>query len=71
MIRKNNDYLYIHDEMCVVGEAIANIESQDESFKELSQNDSIAQVLGKEHPERVHGLGFGPCPTHFFGNTAQ
>ncbi|MED6135161.1 hypothetical protein PIB30_043594, partial [Stylosanthes scabra] len=40
-------------------EAIAEIESRDASTKELSQNDSLAQVLGKEHPGRVHGVGSG------------
>ncbi|MED6112463.1 hypothetical protein PIB30_061963 [Stylosanthes scabra] len=34
-------------------EDIAEIESMDTSTKELSQNDSLAQVLGKEHPGRV------------------
>ncbi|RYR19299.1 hypothetical protein Ahy_B03g064053 [Arachis hypogaea] len=55
----------------MVKEAIANIESQDEFSKNLSQNDSLAQVLGKEHPgRRVHALGAGPCPTQVFGNAA-
>ncbi|RYR15188.1 hypothetical protein Ahy_B04g071914 [Arachis hypogaea] len=51
-------------------EAIANVERQDESSKQLSQNDSLAQVLGKEHPRRVRALGAGPYPTQVFGNTA-
>ncbi|RYR43783.1 hypothetical protein Ahy_A08g040183 [Arachis hypogaea] len=42
----------------------------DESSKHLSQNDSLAQVLGKEHPRRVRALGAGPCPTQVFGNAA-
>ncbi|RYR66976.1 hypothetical protein Ahy_A03g013185 [Arachis hypogaea] len=50
-------------------ELIVNIESQDESSKQLSQNDSLAQVLGKEHPGRVHALGVGPCPTQLSSNT--
>ncbi|RYQ92142.1 hypothetical protein Ahy_B09g098292 [Arachis hypogaea] len=49
-------------------EAIANVERQDESSKHLSQNDSLAQVLGKEHLRRVRVLGAGPCPTQVFGN---
>ncbi|MED6193214.1 hypothetical protein PIB30_017180 [Stylosanthes scabra] len=52
-------------------EAIAEIESRDTSTKELSQNDSLAQVLGKEHPGRVRGLGSGPSPTQLFGHTSQ
>ncbi|RYR77444.1 hypothetical protein Ahy_A01g001903 [Arachis hypogaea] len=51
-------------------EAIANVERQDGSSKHLSQNDSLSQVLGKEHPGRVRALGAGPCPTQVFGNPA-
>ncbi|RYR35760.1 hypothetical protein Ahy_A10g050875 [Arachis hypogaea] len=42
----------------------------DESFKHLLQNDSLAQVLRKEHPGRVCALSAGPCPTQVFGNAA-
>ncbi|RYQ87495.1 hypothetical protein Ahy_B09g095013 [Arachis hypogaea] len=52
-------------------EAIEHIEGQDASHKGLSQNDSLAQVLGKEHPGRVRGMGFGPCPTQCFPNIPQ
>ncbi|XP_052111507.1 uncharacterized protein LOC107468952 [Arachis duranensis] len=52
-------------------EAIANVERQDESSKHLSQNDSLAQVLGKEHPGRVRALGAEPCPTQVFDNAAR
>ncbi|MED6163481.1 hypothetical protein PIB30_080322, partial [Stylosanthes scabra] len=52
-------------------EAIAKIESRDASTKDLSQNDSLAQVLGKEHPRRVRGLGSEPCLTKVFGHTSH
>ncbi|RYR03132.1 hypothetical protein Ahy_B06g081969 isoform A [Arachis hypogaea] len=52
-------------------EAIANIESQDGSSKEISLTDSLAQVLGKEHLGRVRGLGFGPCATEIICNMTQ
>ncbi|MED6173726.1 hypothetical protein PIB30_062337 [Stylosanthes scabra] len=52
-------------------EAIAEIESRDTSTKELSQNDSLAQVLGKENPGRFRGVGSGPCPTQLFDQTSQ
>ncbi|XLS60720.1 hypothetical protein HN51_014948 [Arachis hypogaea] len=52
-------------------EAIENIESQDPSSKEFSHNDSLAQVLGNEHPRRVRGLDFGPCPSQYFRNIPQ
>ncbi|RYR72577.1 hypothetical protein Ahy_A02g006794 [Arachis hypogaea] len=52
-------------------EAIEQIETQDASSKELSQNDSLAQVFSKEHPGRVHGMDFGPCPTQCFLSNVQ
>ncbi|MED6201455.1 hypothetical protein PIB30_095190 [Stylosanthes scabra] len=42
-----------------------------QSTKELSQNDSLAQVLGKEHPGRVRGMGAGPCPTQIIKHGTQ
>ncbi|RYQ90829.1 hypothetical protein Ahy_B09g096812 isoform J [Arachis hypogaea] len=48
-------------------EKIEEIEQQDESSRMLSQNDSIAQVFGKEKPGRVRGVGFGPTPSQLFG----
>ncbi|RYR39491.1 hypothetical protein Ahy_A09g045044 [Arachis hypogaea] len=70
MTHKKKDGSYIHPDARVVSEAIANVERQDGSSKNLSQNDSLAQVLGKEHPGRVRALGAGPCPTQVFGNAA-
>ncbi|RYR27150.1 uncharacterized protein [Arachis hypogaea] len=67
---KKRDGSYIHPDARVVSEAIANVERQDGSSKHISQNDSLAQVLGKEHPGRVRALGAGPCPTQVFGNAA-
>nr|XP_025635506.1 uncharacterized protein LOC112729547 [Arachis hypogaea] len=52
-------------------EAIELIESQDPSSKEFSQNDSLAQVLGKERPRRVRGLGIGTCPSRCFRNIPE
>ncbi|RYR31978.1 hypothetical protein Ahy_B01g056962 [Arachis hypogaea] len=63
MTHKKKNGSYIHLDARVVSEATANVERQDESSKHLSQNDSLAQVLGKEHPGRVCALGAGPCPT--------
>ncbi|MED6160618.1 hypothetical protein PIB30_053106 [Stylosanthes scabra] len=67
MVHKRSDDSFIHDDAQAIGEAIAEIESRDASTKELSQNDSLAQVLGKEHPGRVRGLSSGPSPTQLFG----
>ncbi|XP_020978003.1 uncharacterized protein LOC107636086 [Arachis ipaensis] len=52
-------------------EAIELIESQDPSSKEFSQNDFLAQVLGKEHLGRVRGLGIGTCPSRYFCNIPE
>nr|XP_025679024.1 uncharacterized protein LOC112778979 [Arachis hypogaea] len=71
MSHKKKNGSYMNEDARVVGEAIEHIESQDPSSKEFSQNDSLAQVLGKEHPGRVRGLGFGPCPTQYFRNIPQ
>ncbi|RYR10103.1 hypothetical protein Ahy_B05g078574 [Arachis hypogaea] len=46
-----------------VKKKLEDIEQQDESSRVLSQNDSIAQVLGKEKPGRVRGVGFGLTPS--------
>ncbi|RYR62682.1 hypothetical protein Ahy_A04g020402 [Arachis hypogaea] len=54
----------------MIKDAIVNVERQDESSKHLSQNDSLAQVLRKEHLGRLRALGAGPCPTQVFDNTA-
>ncbi|XP_052111017.1 vacuolar cation/proton exchanger 3 [Arachis duranensis] len=67
--KKNGSYM--NEDARLVGEAIEHIESQDPSSKEFSHNDSLAQVLGKEHPGRVRGLGFGPCPSQCFRNIPQ
>ncbi|RYR67363.1 hypothetical protein Ahy_A03g013694 isoform D [Arachis hypogaea] len=43
------------------------IELEDVSSRVLSQNDSIAQVFGKEKLERVRGVDFGSTPSQLFG----
>ncbi|RYQ91824.1 hypothetical protein Ahy_B09g097859 [Arachis hypogaea] len=49
--KKNGSYIYADAHVIgVSNEAIANIETQDESSKHLSQNDLLVQVLGKEYP---------------------
>ncbi|RYR27691.1 hypothetical protein Ahy_B01g051720 [Arachis hypogaea] len=71
MTHKKRYGSYIHPNARVVSEAIANVERQDGSSKHLSQNDSLAQVLEKEHSSgRVRALGAGPCPTQVFGSAA-
>ncbi|MED6120177.1 hypothetical protein PIB30_018576 [Stylosanthes scabra] len=51
MVHRRKDGSYIHDDARAICEEIDEIESRDESINKLSQNDSLAQVLGKEHSE--------------------
>nr|XP_025662034.1 uncharacterized protein LOC112757694 [Arachis hypogaea] len=50
-------------------ERIEEIEEEDTSARVLPQNDSIA--FGKEKPERVRGVGFGPTPSQLFGSNSH
>ena len=47
-------------------ERIIGIEQHDESSRLLSQNDSLAQALEKEHSGRVCGMGLGPTSSQVF-----
>ncbi|XP_015953320.2 uncharacterized protein LOC107477763 [Arachis duranensis] len=71
MSHKKRNGKYMNEQARLVGEAIELVESQDPSSKEFSQNDSLAQVLGKEHPGRVRGLGIGTCPSRCFRNIPE
>ncbi|XP_025635851.1 uncharacterized protein [Arachis hypogaea] len=50
---------------------ISEIEQLDESTRILSENDFLAQALGKEHPGRVRGIGHGPTPSQLFRPSSQ
>ncbi|RYR04475.1 hypothetical protein Ahy_B06g084206 [Arachis hypogaea] len=52
-------------------EKIVEIEQHDESSRLLSQNDSLAQTLGKEHPGRVRGMGIGPTSSQVFSTNSH
>lgn len=47
-------------------EKICELESQGNCSTKLSTNDSLGQVLGKEHSGRVRGVGGGLCPSQVF-----
>ncbi|RYR75651.1 hypothetical protein Ahy_A01g000226 isoform A [Arachis hypogaea] len=68
---KRSDGSYIHEEARRIGEKISEIEQLDESTRILSENDSLAQTLGKEHPGRVRGMGHGPTPSQLFRPSLQ
>nr|XP_025617108.1 uncharacterized protein LOC112709438 [Arachis hypogaea] len=87
LTHKRSNGSYLHDAARAIGvsnvleiamlfligfEKIAKIEQRDESSRLLSQNDSLAQALGKEHPGRVRGMGIGPTTSQVFdSNSAQ
>ncbi|KAL4320988.1 hypothetical protein AHAS_Ahas14G0065500 [Arachis hypogaea] len=52
-------------------EKISEIEKLDETTRILSENDSLAQTLGKEHSGRVRGIGFGPTLIQLFHPSSQ
>ncbi|XP_052107592.1 uncharacterized protein LOC110274237 [Arachis duranensis] len=68
---KRSDGSYIHEEARKIGEKIYEIEQLDESTRILSENDSLAQALDKEHPGRVRGMGHGPTPSQLFRLSLQ
>ncbi|XP_057740694.1 uncharacterized protein LOC130957872 [Arachis stenosperma] len=69
--KKKEWKISVNPDLTCLQEAIELVESQDPSSKEFSQNDSLAQVLGKEHPGRVRGLGIGTCPSQCFRNIPE
>ncbi|RYR15585.1 hypothetical protein Ahy_B04g072420 [Arachis hypogaea] len=70
-VHKRRDGSYINDEVREIGERLLEIEQQDETSRVLSQNDSLAQVFGREKPGRVRGMGIGPTPSQLFGTNLQ
>ncbi|RYQ95909.1 hypothetical protein Ahy_B08g091291 [Arachis hypogaea] len=52
-------------------EKISEIEHLDESTRILSENDFLAQALGKEQLDKVRGMGHGPTPSQLFRPSTQ
>ncbi|XP_057745579.1 uncharacterized protein LOC130963488 [Arachis stenosperma] len=67
LTHKRSNGTYIHDAARAIGERIEAIEQRDESSRLLSQNDSLAQALGKEHSSKMRGMGLGPTSSQVFG----
>nr|GMC58014.1 uncharacterized protein LOC109172196 [Ipomoea batatas] len=63
----------INEECRIITEKIRNEMDQDSSSQSqsISQYDPLGKAFGKEHPRRVRGLGFGPCPSKVFNNTSS
>ncbi|XP_020999535.1 uncharacterized protein LOC110281544 [Arachis duranensis] len=70
-VHKRSDGSYINDETREIGERLLEIEQEHESSRVLSQNDSLAQVFGREKPGRVRGVGLGPTPSQLFGTNLR
>ncbi|KAF7832807.1 hypothetical protein G2W53_015140 [Senna tora] len=64
---KKRDGSFVNNEAKNICEKIIELENQGTISAQISEQDSLGQVLGKEHPGRVRGLGFGPTPTQVFG----
>ncbi|XP_027942341.1 uncharacterized protein LOC114196043 [Vigna unguiculata] len=63
--RKNGTY--VNDEAMEIGEKIDELMLKNpETASEISPNDPIGVIFGKEHPGRVRGLSYGACPTLAF-----
>nr|XP_025697480.1 uncharacterized protein LOC112799464 [Arachis hypogaea] len=77
---KRRDGTYIHEDAQRIGvstlnqllwKKISEIEQLDETKRILSENDSLAQTLGKERSGRVRGIDFGPTPSQLFCPSSQ
>nr|GLL49482.1 uncharacterized protein LOC109154559 [Ipomoea trifida] len=60
-------------DICLMQKKIRNEMDQGSSSQSqsVSQDDPLGKAFGKEHPGRVCGLGFGPCPSKVFNNTSS
>nr|XP_025628518.1 uncharacterized protein LOC112721695 [Arachis hypogaea] len=83
LTHKRSNGSYLHDAARAIGvsnvlriamlfliERIVEIEQHDESSRLLSQNDSLAQALGKEHPGRVRGMRIGLTTSQVFSTNS-
>ncbi|XP_020967533.1 uncharacterized protein LOC110266840 [Arachis ipaensis] len=70
-VHKRRDGSYINDERACNRKDFWRLSNMMESSRVLSQNDSIAQVFGREKLGRVREVGFGPTPSQLFGTNLQ
>ncbi|XP_019157882.1 PREDICTED: uncharacterized protein LOC109154559 [Ipomoea nil] len=63
----------VNEECRIISEKIINKMDQGSSSQSqsVSQDDPLRKAFGEEHPGRVRGLGFGPCPSNLFNNTSR
>ncbi|KAF7826407.1 putative transposase [Senna tora] len=59
------------DDQGVTRRRLKKLRMKGNVFAQISEKDSLGQVLGKEQPGRVRGLGFGPSPPQVFGVTTD
>ncbi|MED6218028.1 hypothetical protein PIB30_023268 [Stylosanthes scabra] len=63
MTHKKRDCTYIYEDALTIVQFKKLRIVINHPRSELSQNDSLSRVLGKEQPGRVRGVGTGPSPT--------
>jgi len=61
--------LYLYHVTLITQEKIIEIENHGTTSVEISPNDSLGQVFGKEHPGRVRCVGDRVCPSQIFGSS--
>ncbi|XP_068491002.1 uncharacterized protein [Phaseolus vulgaris] len=69
--RKNGTY--VNDEALEIGEKIDELMlTNPKGGSDISPEDPIGVIFGKEHPGRVRGLSYGACPNLAFkGSTTR
>ncbi|TKY53690.1 transposase, Ptta/En/Spm, plant [Spatholobus suberectus] len=66
---KRKDGSYVNDEVMEIEKIDEYLSQHSEDASDISPNDAIGVIFGKEHLGRVRGLGLGVCPTIVFKHT--
>ncbi|XP_039682656.1 uncharacterized protein [Medicago truncatula] len=70
MTHKRVDGKYVNEEAQKIGEKICNhIAENPDAYSEISPNDIVGKIFGKEHSGRVRGMGMRVVPTIAFKHT--
>ncbi|XP_058787441.1 uncharacterized protein LOC131661819 isoform X2 [Vicia villosa] len=70
MTHKKKDGSYVNEKAKEIGEKIdQHLNQNPEASAEISSNDVVGKVLGREHPGRVRAMGMGVVPTTAFKHT--
>ncbi|XP_058758963.1 uncharacterized protein LOC131632196 isoform X1 [Vicia villosa] len=70
MIHKKKDGSYVNAKAMEIGQKIdTHINQNHEAASEISPNDVVANIFGRDHPGRVRAMGLGVVPTIAFKHT--